>query len=1169
MRDILTVSEHQEILVASKRDVENNTISNEDKELLFEVVHRDRQNKKRNIVSHNGRNKIKANAIVGTISLKTGLTLEILPKFSKNNLDKESIKKHRKMLLQILRVSHEKNFISSSSQSSKVSADEMPLIHYIIELFSEELLHTLRTGVYSTYNKKVENSPHIRGNILISKTIQNNNIDKSKVYTSYNKHSSNNHLMQVFRTLAKILLNDNNLSYKAKQTLHEVYLSLDGIDIILLKQQDFKSVTFNRLNEKFEVLFKQAEFIFNRYMPFSSHINSTPFWSILFNMDYLFEKFCAYLFRKSDLEIEAQSSIKCFENHKSSVSAKPDFIVKGNRNLFGTEIINVVDAKWKLLNSDKNLYGLDAQNFWQLFSYMNLLNHDQELHGYFIVPKNSKDFEDEIIFTPIKEGNKSITILSIDFSLSFEELIEKYRFRIIDKVLKLDIRIVEEIVVVKEEIFEDSIEIEKSSEEVFAFSFENFITELEILHNNKNILKQLSPAKKDERFRNIFYLKEIYNANSQVFKVAIKENLTKESWDLEGLAIDTIPNNIIKLKGLVRLSLKDNRIQVLPEPFFKLKHLEKLNLSKNLTKDLPNEILNLKSLKVLSIDKDIVEANLKVITELQKNNVLIKDEEDNDLSEYIDSLLKLIEIRSIEGIIDPEEVKENVHDKTMEVITFNSEDVEQYYSNNYDTIISLANYKNLPDEYKIILFFREYDDVKIKNEVRKILKSHANQELKELFELSIKSFIIDILEVNFEQISEKHISWLRGFVYCNNNSALFKIKVIIAKHTDNQELIEKLSNETNEKKIIFALLTNFNKNGKDDYVVNSAILRKIFINSINNFDYKIAIAILKRKELEYSLFYDIFKHCKDEISLTRLQNNEYFDTKITQYIEEQLISIDKKQKNIYEETKVAIDPPKITLDDYQSMNDHEKMNFLENVDFTSIDSNVMKDIIYHEKNEQIFLKIIQQKIHLRFIILIYLLNLENKIIPEKIDEIIPLEQEYIADHFIGQLNKNFNTIDREILLGYAMTAGKKFYDIREKISELTNDLDVLNELSKHRDDQKVLEIIRYKNTTTKYEYFRKKDSIYSTEILDRIARYEEYYEFENTFCLIIKLARNFSLLEETKEYLFEKYKNDKIFLEALSQNKSSRELQNKIESALHDPYNERSNNEIFNGIKLN
>ena len=242
MNEILTISEHQEVSISRKRDILNNIISYEDKELLFDVVYYDKKGNEQYVVSRKGRNKIKVNSIVGSISLKSGLTIEILPKFSKNDLTQEGIKKHRKMLLNILRVSNEKNFISSASQNSKVLADEMPLLHYIIELFSIEFLHTLRSGTYSTYTKVIENSSHIRGNILVSKTIQNNIIDKSKIYTSYNQHSSNNTLMQIFRTLAKILLNDNNLSYKAKQTLHEIYLLLDSVDIIPLKKQDFKKL---------------------------------------------------------------------------------------------------------------------------------------------------------------------------------------------------------------------------------------------------------------------------------------------------------------------------------------------------------------------------------------------------------------------------------------------------------------------------------------------------------------------------------------------------------------------------------------------------------------------------------------------------------------------------------------------------------------------------------------------------------------------------------------------------------------------------------------------------------------------------------------------------------------------------------------------------------------
>lgn len=405
-------------------------------------------------------------------------------------------------------------------------------------------MHSLRNGIVTTYNKTVENSSSIRGNILLTKTLQNNLIDKSKVYISYNKHSYDNILMQIFKTLSQLLLNDTNLSYRAKQYLYEVYILLDSVQIIPLKQHHFDKVVFNRLNDKYETLFRQAEFIFNQYMPFTSNINSTPFWAILFDMNYLFEKFCAYLLRRSQLNVLEQKKIPTFSNRDFLVSAKPDFIIQEQVDLFHTKTTNVIDAKWKLLNNSKTLYGLNAQNFWQLFSYMNLVG-EEEVNGYFIVPKNSDKFDDEIVFEPIIEGNKSIIILSIDFSLDFEEILKRYQFNLQNGCLQIEIDENLDIKEITDE--EEEKDITPSTnirKEEFQFNLEEFIKELETLHSNKNIRKRLSPSKEDDNFKNLYYLKQINNANSSAFKISVKENLTKSSWDFTKLGISSIPSNI-------------------------------------------------------------------------------------------------------------------------------------------------------------------------------------------------------------------------------------------------------------------------------------------------------------------------------------------------------------------------------------------------------------------------------------------------------------------------------------------------------------------------------------------------------------------------------------------------------------------------------------------------
>lgn len=617
MNEILTIVEHAEIIVAKTRDIEHNTISQEDRNLLFDIVYKDKKLKERYIFSHCGGNKIKASSIVGSVSLKNGLTVEILPKFAKGDLTKDSIKRHRKTLLSMVRVSNEKNFIISNAQSSKIPMEEMPLINYVIELFSSSLLSSLRQWLYSQYTKVINNSSYVRGNILVAKTIQNNFIDKSKVYTSYNKHSTNNLLMQTFRTLAKMLLEDENLSYRTKQNLHEIYLLLDGVDIINLKSEDFKRVVFNRLNDKFEVLHNQASFIFKKYMPFSSHINATPFWSILFDMDYLFEKFVACLFRKSNIEFKEQNTTDSFKYKNKTVSIKPDFIIENENK----EMVCVADAKWKLLSNDKSQYGLNSQNFWQLFSYMNLVNPNKEINGYFIVPKNSGEFEDEIVFESIVDGNKSIKVLSIDFSLEFEELINRYRFNLLDNKLYI-----EQIIVKKD------IEVEKSLE----FDFKGFIDELELLSKDKTLLKNLKKNyKNNNQFKNIIFLKDEQNVNTKQFRNFITDNIKRTSLALDNLKIEYIPDNIKKLRSLTSLDLSNNKICNINSNIKQLVNLEVLKFFGNTSLKITSEIFNLPKLKQIFTDKKIIEMNIGIFKTLLEKGINIFDKSNIDLSEHI------------------------------------------------------------------------------------------------------------------------------------------------------------------------------------------------------------------------------------------------------------------------------------------------------------------------------------------------------------------------------------------------------------------------------------------------------------------------------------------------------------------------------------------------------
>ena len=887
MKDILTVTEHQEIFVAKKRNLNNNTISEEDRELLFDIVHRDRDNKNRYVVSNTGRNRLKVNSIVGSISLKTGLTIEILPKFAKNSLDEDSIKKHRKMLINILRVSKEKNFISSNSQNSKVLADEMPLLHYVIELFSEELLSVLRSAVYANYNTKIENSSHVRGTILVSKTIQNNIIDKSKVYVSYNQHSANNLLMQIFRTLAKMLLNDKNLSYKSNQNLHEVYLLLDNVEIIKIQKYDFKKITFNRLNDKFETLFTQAEFIFNQYMPFTSSINSTPFWSILFDMNYLFEKFCTFLFRKSNIEIKEQSIVNCFKinNNKDNtmVSAKPEFIIQNNK-----KTINVIDAKWKMLDKEKSLYGLNAQNFWQLFSYMNLINQDKEIKGYFIVPKYGDSFKDKIIFTPIKNGNKSINILSVDFSLGFEELINKYSFEMIDDELTLIEKVVVEEPVIEEKKIEIS-NLEFDNKKEFQFNLETFIQELEKLHNNRNLIQKISTSKQDNKFKHIFYLKEKYNTNSKTFKLALKANIERKSWSFDDLNLIRIPSNIKILKKVNDLSFRTNKIISLPNELFQLNKLEFLDLSNNNIRNLPEDIkelknlieldiyanigiklyniVELKSLKLLVVDKHIIENNIEIIKEIQKNKIKIQDSDKNDLTNFIDSILAIQKDEKeneedIETIINLtlENYEECSDENKLDFCELSSVDFSLLdeelvrrlcYEKNKDIPAQILYKNTTPLRFIVLISTLYFNDKNFREkEILEKEKTLNSKQYTDLISSLNNNTIIRYIENNFLSINDEILFGLA----MNNMPNMIKIREKISDNTDNLELLDELSKNENDYQVLYNIIM---KSSINEIVKNKVIDDKYTIYSLKTLSRIARYKQYYKKEDETSIIHKL------------------------------------------------------------------------------------------------------------------------------------------------------------------------------------------------------------------------------------------------------------------------------------------------------------------------
>ena len=163
------------------------------------------------------------------------------------------------------------------------------------------------------------------------------------------------------------------------------------------------------------------------------------------------------------------------------------------------------------------------------------------------------------------------------------------------------------------------------------------------------------------------------------------------------------------------------------------------------------------------------------------------------------------------------------------------------------------------------------------------------------------------------------------------------------------------------------------------------------------------------------------------------------------------------------------------LENYLKISDDDKVNFCIESDFKKINYELIKKLCY-EKNHDILVEILFNKtIDIRFVMLIYILNFKDwklkeeyifkaieEINHENLNEILQLTEKESTYDVAKYIENNFFKIDNELIFGYAMSNIDAMRKMREMISKFTNNLDILDELSKNKDDDRVLGNIIFK-----------------------------------------------------------------------------------------------------------
>ena len=374
---------------------------------------------------------LQAQNYVGVIQTKDGTTIEILPKISMleddKNEDEKVIKtkedKSKEILIKMLKTLKKSPFKDFNMANLKFS--KMPLLEIFISMFLEELSKLIKKGIKSDYITKEENLKFLKGKLKISEQIKKNYIHKERFYVEYDEFLSNRIENRLIKTTLNYLYKKSK-SNKNQQRIREFLFVFDEIGISLNIKTDFSNLKLNRQMKDYEqvLLWCKTFLLENSFSPYKG--NDVAF-ALLFDMNLLFESYVFDYLKKSgefeNITAQHREHYLAYENGSGRFRLKPDIVINHQNKTI------IADTKWKILSEEKNYNGVAQSDMYQLYAYGT--KYKDCRYMYLIYPYDGQDIQNSYQYFKNNEDNKltkyELHLNILFFDVSLNELKEKFK----------------------------------------------------------------------------------------------------------------------------------------------------------------------------------------------------------------------------------------------------------------------------------------------------------------------------------------------------------------------------------------------------------------------------------------------------------------------------------------------------------------------------------------------------------------------------------------------------------------------------------------------------------------------------------------------------------------------------------------------------------------------
>ena len=303
------------------------------------------------VLAQTARPSLRAGQVVGVIALP-GASVEILPKIDRPD------GAVRKALVHMLAVAY--GLPVADNELTRLAAQDETLLEFLVRVFADRLLTAVRRGLPHRYRPRQDDLPLLRGKLDIPRQIARHSVRPDRLACNFDELSVDTPLNRVLKAAVVRLGSITRHAANARR-LAELSARLEFVG----ESHDplREPVALDRTNIAFHRLYAWSRlFLSGQWQSTTTGANAGV--ALLFPMNDLFETFVGRVMQSvlapGSTRLQHTGRYALTARNQSVFALRPDIVVDNDI---------VIDTKWKPLNPDERVVGVEQSDVYQMLAY--------------------------------------------------------------------------------------------------------------------------------------------------------------------------------------------------------------------------------------------------------------------------------------------------------------------------------------------------------------------------------------------------------------------------------------------------------------------------------------------------------------------------------------------------------------------------------------------------------------------------------------------------------------------------------------------------------------------------------------------------------------------------------------------------------------------------------